>query len=60
MKRVLAANESAALADRYLTHCDPRLNASQALELAFEVAEALKRGRQENGARTPPRLAAVS
>jgi 3-deoxy-7-phosphoheptulonate synthase len=35
-----------ALGDRYLTHCDPRLNASQALELAFEIAEALKRARQ--------------
>src|SRR5262244_1067493 len=31
-----------ALADRYHTHCDPRLNASQALELAFLLAEALK------------------
>ena len=30
------------LADRYHTHCDPRLNASQSLELAFQVAEALK------------------
>ena len=30
------------LADRYHTHCDPRLNASQSLELAFLVAEALK------------------
>ena len=30
------------LADRYHTHCDPRLNASQALELAFVIAEALK------------------
>jgi 3-deoxy-7-phosphoheptulonate synthase len=30
------------LADRYHTHCDPRLNASQALELAFLIAEALK------------------
>ena len=27
------------LADRYHTHCDPRLNASQALELAFLLAE---------------------
>ncbi|MBT6031739.1 MAG: 3-deoxy-7-phosphoheptulonate synthase class II, partial [Kordiimonadaceae bacterium] len=27
------------LADRYRTHCDPRLNASQSLELAFLVAE---------------------
>jgi 3-deoxy-7-phosphoheptulonate synthase len=33
------------LADRYHTHCDPRLNASQALELAFLIAEALKRER---------------
>ncbi len=30
------------LADRYHTHCDPRLNASQALELAFLIAEHLK------------------
>src|SRR5512134_787974 len=30
------------LADRYHTHCDPRLNASQSLELAFLIAEALK------------------
>ncbi len=30
------------LADRYHTHCDPRLNASQSLELAFLVAESLK------------------
>jgi 3-deoxy-7-phosphoheptulonate synthase len=34
-----------ALADRYHTHCDPRLNASQALELAFWLAEALKKKR---------------
>jgi 3-deoxy-7-phosphoheptulonate synthase len=26
------------LQDRYHTHCDPRLNADQALELAFLVA----------------------
>lgn len=30
------------LSHRYHTHCDPRLNASQALELAFQLAEALK------------------
>jgi 3-deoxy-7-phosphoheptulonate synthase len=30
------------LKDRYHTHCDPRLNASQSLELAFLVAEELK------------------
>ena len=29
------------LADRYHTHCDPRLNAAQALELAFLLAEML-------------------
>jgi len=34
------------LADRYHTHCDPRLNADQALELAFLVAEKLKTDRQ--------------
>ncbi|MEL6437530.1 MAG: 3-deoxy-7-phosphoheptulonate synthase, partial [Pseudomonadota bacterium] len=30
------------LSARYHTHCDPRLNADQALELAFLVAERLK------------------
>ena len=30
------------LSDRYHTHCDPRLNASQSIELAFQVAETLK------------------
>jgi 3-deoxy-7-phosphoheptulonate synthase len=33
------------LSDRYHTYCDPRLNAEQALELAFLVAELLKRER---------------
>lgn len=33
------------LSDRYHTHCDPRLNATQAVELAFLVAELLKGGR---------------
>jgi 3-deoxy-7-phosphoheptulonate synthase len=33
------------LADRYHTHCDPRLNGEQALELAFLVAEKLKEER---------------
>ena len=33
------------LADRYHTHCDPRLNGEQALELAFLVAEKLKADR---------------
>ncbi len=34
-----------ALRDRYHTHCDPRLNASQSLELAFLIAESLKQER---------------
>ena len=42
------------LADRYHTHCDPRLNADQALELAFLVAEKLK------SARAAERQAAVA
>jgi 3-deoxy-7-phosphoheptulonate synthase len=33
------------LSDRYHTYCDPRLNADQALELAFLVAERLRRER---------------
>jgi 3-deoxy-7-phosphoheptulonate synthase len=31
----------AGLADRYHTHCDPRLNAAQSLEMAFTLAEML-------------------
>lgn len=31
------------LSDRYHTHCDPRLNASQSLELAFLIADLLKK-----------------
>ena len=34
------------LGDRYHTHCDPRLNAFQSLELAFLVAEMLKKQRR--------------
>jgi 3-deoxy-7-phosphoheptulonate synthase len=30
------------LSRRYNTHCDPRLNANQALELAFLMAESLR------------------
>ncbi|MGQ3353114.1 MAG: class II 3-deoxy-7-phosphoheptulonate synthase [Phreatobacter sp.] len=33
------------LSDRYHTYCDPRLNAEQALEVSFKVAEMLKRQR---------------
>jgi len=34
------------LADRYQTHCDPRLNADQSLELAFLIADTLKAARR--------------
>jgi 3-deoxy-7-phosphoheptulonate synthase len=33
------------LQDRYHTHCDPRLNADQAIEIAFLIAELLKSGK---------------
>ncbi len=36
------AISDADLKNRYRTHCDPRLNASQSLELAFLISEALK------------------
>ncbi|MCP5433595.1 MAG: 3-deoxy-7-phosphoheptulonate synthase class II [Alphaproteobacteria bacterium] len=35
------------LSSRYHTHCDPRLNASQALELAFRVAEGIRAERMD-------------
>jgi 3-deoxy-7-phosphoheptulonate synthase len=41
------------LSDRYHTHCDPRLNAQQTLELAFLTAEMIKKER----ARADTRLA---
>ncbi|MEI8145734.1 MAG: 3-deoxy-7-phosphoheptulonate synthase class II [Alphaproteobacteria bacterium] len=37
------------LKDRYHTHCDPRLNAEQALEVGFKVAEMLKSQRLRRG-----------
>ncbi|MEM9146811.1 MAG: 3-deoxy-7-phosphoheptulonate synthase class II [Pseudomonadota bacterium] len=39
----IAEVTDAGLASRYHTACDPRLNASQALELAFLIAEELER-----------------
>ncbi len=36
------------LSSRYHTHCDPRLNASQALELAFLMAESLRTERMKD------------
>jgi 3-deoxy-7-phosphoheptulonate synthase len=44
------------LRDRYHTYCDPRLNAEQALEIAFLTAELIKRERQS---RTRPRAEAA-
>ena len=37
----------AGLCDRYHTHCDPRLNADQSLEMAFMIAETLKQVRPD-------------
>jgi 3-deoxy-7-phosphoheptulonate synthase len=45
------AISEADLSDRYHTHCDPRLNAAQSLELAFLMAELLK---AEQQGRQPP------
>ncbi|QEN90315.1 3-deoxy-7-phosphoheptulonate synthase class II [Labrys sp. KNU-23] len=39
------AVSEADLADRYHTHCDPRLNAEQAIEVAFMVADLVKKER---------------
>ena len=39
-----------ALGDRYHTHCDPRLNAAQSIELAFLLAEAINLERAERKA----------
>jgi 3-deoxy-7-phosphoheptulonate synthase len=50
-----AAISETDLSDRYHTHCDPRLNADQALDLAFLVAERLK---EERDAAAPPVAAA--
>ena len=41
------------LAERYHTQCDPRLNASQSLELAFLIAEMLKDSRRERSLENP-------
>ncbi len=43
------AISDAELHDRYHTYCDPRLNAEQAIEVAFLVAELLKAARTARG-----------
>ena len=48
------------LSDRYHTHCDPRLNASQSIELAFQIAERLKRQRDLTAAENAERLAVAN
>ena len=45
---VYAVSESN-LGDRYHTHCDPRLNATQSLELAFLLADLLAETRGKVG-----------
>ncbi len=51
------AISEAELQDRYHTHCDPRLNADQALELAFLVAERMKQERMARTAAEPVQAA---
>lgn len=46
------------LSERYHTACDPRLNANQALELAFLLAEELREMRGKAPAYNPPSSAA--
>jgi 3-deoxy-7-phosphoheptulonate synthase len=41
------------LARQYDTGCDPRLNAAQSLELAFQIAERFKRGRSNHAKPLP-------
>jgi 3-deoxy-7-phosphoheptulonate synthase len=36
------------LSDRYRTHCDPRLNANQAIELAFLISDEIKKNDKSN------------
>ena len=36
------------LSARYHTHCDPRLNASQAIELAFLISDKLRESQNSN------------
>ncbi len=45
------------LSARYHTHCDPRLNAAQALELAFLIAEGIKVDRSEKATDLPSAVA---
>ena len=42
----IARAVDATLAERYRSACDPRLNGSQSLELAFQIADVLKQARR--------------
>jgi 3-deoxy-7-phosphoheptulonate synthase len=53
------AISEADLSDRYHTHCDPRLNADQALELAFLIAERMKAERMARAKHSPIPTAAA-
>ncbi|MBI1300377.1 MAG: 3-deoxy-7-phosphoheptulonate synthase class II [Alphaproteobacteria bacterium] len=46
------------LSSRYHTHCDPRLNANQALEMAFLIADELKSIRRDDDLAADPRAVA--
>lgn len=48
------------LSSRYHTHCDPRLNASQSLELAFIIAERLRKRRIQSQQQSTPSLSSSS
>ncbi|TAK98301.1 MAG: 3-deoxy-7-phosphoheptulonate synthase class II [Rhodospirillaceae bacterium] len=48
------------LGDRYHTHCDPRLNAAQALELAFLIAQNLREERAALVQRTKDARGAIA
>lgn len=39
--------QDAGLGQRYFTHCDPRLNAAQSLELAFFVADLISKAKED-------------
>jgi len=54
------AISDADLSARYHTHCDPRLNANQSLELSFLIAERLKQVRQGLDQQRPDQLPDVA
>jgi len=55
--RAISEND---LSDRYHTHCDPRLNADQALELIFLIAENLKKSRVDRSIGTHVKRSAIA